>query len=55
MAVLPMYSTSVIGSLPRPQWVIDLVNEREKGLIQRDSDLAQDASDLRKLHGRSKS
>lgn len=28
-----LFPTSVIGSLPRPQWVIDLVNERETGRL----------------------
>ena len=28
-----LYPTHVIGSLPRPQWVIDLVNDRERGAI----------------------
>ena len=31
------YATTVIGSLPRPQWVIDLVNDREKGVIDEES------------------
>jgi 5-methyltetrahydropteroyltriglutamate--homocysteine methyltransferase len=29
----PLYPTTVIGSLPRPQWVIELVNELEAGQI----------------------
>jgi len=32
----PLFSTTVIGSLPRPQWVIDLVNELEAGKIAED-------------------
>ncbi len=33
MKLDPLFPTTVIGSLPRPQWVIDLVNELEAGKI----------------------
>ena len=33
MKLNPLYPTTVIGSLPRPQWVIELVNELEAGQI----------------------
>jgi len=33
MKLNPLYPTTVIGSLPRPQWVIELVNELEAGTI----------------------
>ena len=28
-----LYPTMVIGSLPRPRWVIDLIDERERDEI----------------------
>lgn len=31
-----LFPTMVIGSLPRPQWVIDLINEREQNHISED-------------------
>lgn len=29
----PLFPTMVIGSLPRPEWVVDLINERTQGRI----------------------
>ncbi|MDP6361084.1 MAG: hypothetical protein QF473_38580, partial [Planctomycetota bacterium] len=31
-----LFPTMVIGSLPRPQWVIDLIDERERDAISQD-------------------
>ena len=31
-----LFSTMAIGSLPRPQWIIDIVNEREAGCISKE-------------------
>lgn len=36
MKLHPLFPTAVIGSLPRPRWVIDLVNELEAGKIRED-------------------
>ncbi|MCE2457126.1 MAG: hypothetical protein J4G14_04860 [Dehalococcoidia bacterium] len=29
----PLFPTFVVGSLPRPQWVRDLIEDRKAGLI----------------------
>ena len=41
----PLFPTFVVGSLPRPQWVRDLIEDRKAGLIsEEDADRLLDSA-----------